>query len=100
MTALLDDLLEESVREVAVPLTSLSDSGMGSRETNSLDSNWTTTYGRACTLRTFRLRAWMSLTWIWPFEGESTEEEVEVEAMVEVEMFLGGGGGCMMKTGA
>jgi len=40
LTALLDDVLE---RETGVPLTSLSDSGMGSRETNSLDSNWTTT---------------------------------------------------------
>jgi len=43
-TALLEeDLLEERARFVGVPFISLSDSGMGSLEMNSLCSNWTTT---------------------------------------------------------
>ena len=43
-TALLEeDLLEERARFVGVPFISLSDSGIGSLETNSFCSNWTTT---------------------------------------------------------
>ena len=54
--------LEEDWRErVGVPLTSLSSSDMGSLDTNSFCSNWTTTYGRAWMVRTLRARAWMSL---------------------------------------
>lgn len=39
-----EDVLDSAV---AVPLTSLSVSSVGSRLTNSFCSNWTTTYGRA-----------------------------------------------------
>lgn len=49
-------------RLVAVPLTSLSVSSVGSRLTNSFCSNCTTTYGRAWIERTLRPRACMSLT--------------------------------------
>lgn len=48
----------------AVPLTSLSNSSVGSLETNSFCSNWTTTYGRAWMLRTLSPLAEMSFTWI------------------------------------
>lgn len=60
-----EDVLE---RTVAVPLTSLSVSSVGSRLTNSFCSNWTTTYGRARMEDTLRLRADMSLTWICPLD--------------------------------
>ena len=65
-SAVLDELRESGA---AKPLTSLSDSSVGSRETNSFCSNCTTTYGRALDERTLRPRAWMSLTWICPLEG-------------------------------
>ena len=63
--ALEEDLLD---RAVAVPFTSLSVSSVGSRLTNSLCSNWTTTYGRACMEDTLRPRADISLTWICPLD--------------------------------
>lgn len=63
--------VEEGCRDkvVATPLTSLSASSVGSLETNSFCSNWTTTYGRAWRDGMFRPLAWMSLTWIWPLDG-------------------------------
>ena len=60
-----EDVLDNAV---AVPLTSLSVSSVGSRLTNSFCSNWTTTYGRAWIEDTLSPRAEMSLTWIWPFD--------------------------------
>lgn len=79
-----DSAVDDDVRErlVATPLTSLSASSVGSRETNSFCSNWTTTYGRALDERTFRPRADMSLTCICPFDGplvplDVADEDVE-----------------------
>jgi hypothetical protein len=106
--------LEEVWRErlTGVPLTSLSVSAMGSRETNSFCSNWTTTYGLACILRTLRPRDWMSLTWSWPLEvatwggvvdgvaEEAEEVEVEVDVDVDGADFLPRGGCCILKSGA
>lgn len=75
-----------------MPLTSRSDSSVGSLDTNSFCSNCTTTYGRACDDETFRLRACMSLTWIWPLEGP--------EVGVWWGLFFGAGGCMMWKSGA
>lgn len=70
----------------ALPLTSFSLSlAIGSRETNSLCSNWTTTKGRERCEDMFSCRAWMSLRWSWPREGpeaawvagDAVEEEEE-----------------------
>ena len=68
---------EDAFRErfVAVPLTSLSDSAMGSRLMNSLCSNCTTTYGRASDERTLSARAWMTLTWICPLEAAGNRDD-------------------------
>jgi len=71
-TALEEDVLDKAV---AVPLTSLSISSVGSRLTNSFCSNWTTTYGLACTEVTLRPRADMSLTWIWPLDDTGGPED-------------------------
>jgi hypothetical protein len=104
-----DEPLRESA--VAVPLTSLSVSSVGSRLTNSFCSNWTTTYGRPYIERTLRPRAEINFTWIWPLAaGGVGELEVEPGVMaVEDEgaddrvgavFRVVVGGGRMLKSGA
>lgn len=62
-----------------------SDSCEGPRDTNSLCSNWTTTYGHGCGDSTCRPRAWISSRWIWPRSAGRPRR---------------GDGGCwMLKTG-
>ena len=103
-----DEFLE---RLVANPLTSLSVSSVGSRDTNSFCSNCTTTYGRALDERTLSPRAWMSLTWIWPLEGppgtpfavlgwdEDEEGELFVDEVEEAETDFAMPEGCTLLGG-
>ena len=87
---------------MATPLTSLSDSSVGSRETNSFCSNWTTTYGLALEERTLRPRAEMSLTCICPLDGplalllalafDTIEPLAEVEDEADSDLAIPDGG--------
>ena len=78
--------VEEESRDrfVATPLTSFSDSWVGSRLTNSFCSNCTTTYGRAWIEWTLSPRAWMSLTCNCPRESVEWVGEEPFEPVAEV----------------
>ena len=58
--------VDELFLEIATPRASFSCSSMGSLLTNSLFSNWMTTWGRECREETLRARACMSFTCNWP----------------------------------
>lgn len=98
-----EDVLRD--RTTGTPLTSFSVSLVGSRLTNSLCSNWTTTYGRARGDLRLRPRAWMSLTCSWPFD----EDEGELRPLRGCDWGTGwacagdcsclrGGGGCLISN--